>query len=344
MKGRQRLWWVLGGVFLLFCVGFMLAAYRFGWSATGFLNKSLWDWLQLLFVPILLTIGGFWLNQIQKSREEKTTQERGQIERQIANDNQREAALQVYIDKMSELLLEKDLRGSAQDDEVRKIARVRTLTILLHLDVDGVRKRRVLHFLYESDLIEKEKPIISLDGADLRWADLHRANLNKINFLGTHLSEAVPDDEHRGKFLEKTLIQFEEALSELFEVKKEQFLDEVARSRDDLGGVALSGVNLKKADLFRANLGGADLSRANLVEADLSLAYLSKANLRGAKLDFADLRWADLNGANLDGAYISRVDLSRANLKDAKNITTEELEKQAKSLKGAIMPDGSKHP
>src|SRR5436305_9808740 len=34
-------------------------------------SKTLWDWLQLLIVPIILAVGGFWLNQIQKDREEK---------------------------------------------------------------------------------------------------------------------------------------------------------------------------------------------------------------------------------------------------------------------------------
>jgi hypothetical protein len=28
------------------------------------LTKTLWDWLQLLIVPIMLAIGGFWLNQM----------------------------------------------------------------------------------------------------------------------------------------------------------------------------------------------------------------------------------------------------------------------------------------
>ena len=342
MLAKLRSWWkkirkplVVIASLVVVIVLLILTGYRYTW--TGFLNKTLWDWLQLLIVPILLAIGGFWLNQIQKSREEKTTEQRGQIERAIADDNQREAALQVFIDKMSELLLEKNLRGSAQDDEVRKIARVRTLTVLLHLD--GVRKRRVLQFLYESGLIEKEKPIISLDGADLRWADLRRANLNKTSFLGTHLSEVYPDEEtssDKSGILDKFIMQYEVLASELFDRKKELYLDEVARSRDDLGGVALSGANLKKANLFRANLAGVDLSRANLGQADLGRAYLSKANLSKANLFEADLSGADLGGADLGLA-----DLRFANLRNAK-VITEQL-KIAKSLKGATMPDGSKH-
>jgi len=83
-------------------------------------GKTLWDWLQLLIIPVVLAIGGFWLNQLQKSREERTTEQRAktereaaakrdQTERDIALDNQRETALQEYIDKLSELLLKEHL-------------------------------------------------------------------------------------------------------------------------------------------------------------------------------------------------------------------------------------------
>ena len=96
----------------------------------------------------MLAIGAFWLNQLQKNRDERVTAQRDKTERDIAADNQREAALQAYLDKMSELLLEKKLRNSAEEDEVRKIARVRTLTLLPRLD--AIRKRSILQFLYET--------------------------------------------------------------------------------------------------------------------------------------------------------------------------------------------------
>jgi hypothetical protein len=62
---------------------------------------------------------------------------RNQTEREIAQDNQREAALQEYIDKMSELLLEKDLRKSGMDAEVRTIAQ----PVEKHKIVDAKRMR-----------------------------------------------------------------------------------------------------------------------------------------------------------------------------------------------------------
>ena len=41
---------------------------------------------------------------------------------------------------------------------------------------------------------------------------------------------------------------------------------------------------------------------------------------------------------------LCRANLGGANLKDVRGITVEELKKQAKSIKGAIMPDGKIHP
>src|SRR5712692_11090556 len=96
---------------------------------TGFARKTLWDWLQLLIIPSVLTFGVWWLTRLQQQHDQKLAEKRAQTEREISLDNQHEAALQAYIDNMS-ALLEKDLRDPVELDKVRKIARVRTLTVL----------------------------------------------------------------------------------------------------------------------------------------------------------------------------------------------------------------------
>ena len=45
-----------------------------------------------------------------RKQTEKIEQQRAKAEREIAEDNQREAALQAYINEMSELLLHENLR------------------------------------------------------------------------------------------------------------------------------------------------------------------------------------------------------------------------------------------
>jgi uncharacterized protein YjbI with pentapeptide repeats len=243
-------------------------------------GKTLWDWLQLLIIPAVLAVAGYVINLTisrgeqaateQRSKSEsEAAEKRAETEREIATDNQREAALQAYLDKMSELLLEKKLRDSTQKDEIQRVARIQTLTVLRGLD--SIRKAIVIQFLYESDLIYTNKCIIGLSGANLSEAKLRRANL--------------------------------------------------------------SGVRLNGADL-----GGADLSRASLLESSLQFANLTETDLSGADLTAANLSLAHFSGTKLSGA-----DLRNAILKDSHGITIEELEKQAKSLEGTIMPDGSIH-
>ncbi|MGZ3623664.1 MAG: pentapeptide repeat-containing protein [Ktedonobacteraceae bacterium] len=143
-----------------------------------FKGQTLWDWLQLLIIPVVLALGGYLF-----------TYTTGRTEREIASDRQCEEALQAYIDKISELLLEKQLRQSAPEDEVRKIARVRTLTVLPRLD--NKRQKSVLQFLHESGLIDNINPVVDMKGADLKNADLKYFHLTGANLVEADLSEAT---------------------------------------------------------------------------------------------------------------------------------------------------------
>jgi len=119
-----------------------------------------------------------------------------------------------------------------------------------------------------------------------------------------------------------------------------------------LSGADLRGADLKESFLRDANLRGADLSGANLSEADLSGADLSEADLNGAILNGARLGSARQIVVLPDGgakpakphpADLRQADLSHADLTEALGWTHEQLD-SAKSLEGATMPDGSKHP
>jgi pentapeptide repeat protein len=156
----------------------IFGGYFFNWSWTGITTKTLWDWLQLLGVlaiPVVVGFGAGWF-----------TTRQGKIADAENKANQRETALQAYIDKMSELLLHEKLRDSAEEDEVRKVARVRTLTILPRLDAK--RKYHVLQFLYESGLIDKDRCIIDLSGGGSKG--VYGADLDGVNLVGVTLSGA----------------------------------------------------------------------------------------------------------------------------------------------------------
>src|SRR6266852_5825759 len=90
-------WLFLGGSLIV--VFLIWAAYRFAWPGTGFRGKTVWDWLSLLIVPLALALVALIFNRATTSTE-----------RQIALDKRRDDLLREYLDRMSELLLEKGLR------------------------------------------------------------------------------------------------------------------------------------------------------------------------------------------------------------------------------------------
>jgi Pentapeptide repeats (8 copies) len=101
------------------------------------------------------------------------------------------------------------------------------------------------------------------------------------------------------------------------------------------GGATISG------EQQRSQYGAGDI--VSLAMADLHGAILRRALLPDATLAFADLRGAILGGAKLVGAKLVGAELSGAFLTDAKGVSNEELERQAKSLEGATMPNGQKY-
>ena len=186
----------------ILALGIYLNYIRIAWNFqawSGLQGKTLWDVLQLAIIPLVLAVGGYLFSQTQKNRDQKITDQRAKVEREIATDRAQENLLQAYLDRMTELLLEKGLRSSEVQSEVRAVARSRTLAVLRGLD--GIRKGLLLRFLYESQLIEKDKVVVSLIGADLseanlRDAYLHDAGLYGANLRGADLSEANLRDAH----------------------------------------------------------------------------------------------------------------------------------------------------
>jgi uncharacterized protein YjbI with pentapeptide repeats len=355
-------WFVLAVAFVVLLIVLVVLAWM-GRIETGFgvyipdpaiqptptRAKTLWDWMDLLLVPLVLAVGAAFFAWLTNKRQRETAEQRLREQRRIEHDRVRAAALQTYLDCMTELL-QAGLRTSEPDDETRHIARVQTLATLRQLD--GERKGWLLRFLYESNLIGKHPVLVlrgaDLDGADLRGADLSGANLGgaslaQAHLQGTNLSWAML---HGARLAGAVLHGAHLVLADLREA--------------DLRGAKLQGANLSWAKLRGARLDDAtqldakwrivwsivnhggverDLQGIDAVGADLHATDLGRADLRGANLAMALLTMARLQGANLGGAELHGADLRGANLHGAR-VTREQLA-VAESFQGAILPDGA---
>lgn len=292
----------------------------------GFRERSGFEWMQFaVSIAVTLLLGGLTWKQGQINIQQNQNAEKSRIQQEeLAKQNHFDEILSNYLNQITYLMVEGDLRQSNEGSEARSAARAITLNALRQLDgnQNGNRKGELLKFLYEADLIggcqstsevTKVCPAIvelseaKLDGATyerplfIAGADLDQARLRNAYLPGIWLDKA----EMNGVRLEGAV------------------LTGAILTDAQMEGANLTGVQLASARLHRANLTKAILEHAVLNGAKLQGAILTEANLEGAQLQGATLTKANLKGAILQGA-----DLRGANLSEAKL--------QGANLKGAI--------
>jgi uncharacterized protein YjbI with pentapeptide repeats len=325
-------------------------------------KKSLWDFLDLLIVPLALAIIGFGFAAQQQARQTQIENQRDERAQAVEDQRAQNVALQAYLDQMNHLMLEEGLLGSKEGETVFTLAKARTTTALAQLG--GEHNQAVTRFLSESGLLREPALLAKADlpDAKLHKAVLEEAYLGDTNLRGANLTDAVlvhadfsakekvgggtqtiTADLPKADLSRATLLGAD--LSEC--LLKEATLTDATLQSADLRGADLQGADLSHAALQRADLSPATVpgyppgllpkEPTNLTDADLSHAALQEANLSSAVLQNATLTNADLTKTNLRDAYLSDADLSEATGWTMEQVTA------ARSLKGATMPNGQKY-
>jgi uncharacterized protein YjbI with pentapeptide repeats/cellulose biosynthesis protein BcsQ len=257
-----------------------------------------------------------WVDQVvveESTRQEVLAQYEGKDT--VPPSSEQDKILEDYFNWMRRLLRDERLRELDRENLVRIDTRARTLTILGKLDNN--RKRDLLRFLHEANLIKRqdptgssEYPVIGLGDADLSKANLEYMDLSNDSLYGikaekTNLSYAnlIHVDLHSSDLVAANLANA-------------GLLNAYLRDASLTNAVLINAL-LANADLRAAELTGANLSQANLSGAHLNVARLRLANLGGADLGGSDLTEADLSETNLSGASLSDANLARANLRQA---------------------------
>jgi uncharacterized protein YjbI with pentapeptide repeats len=287
------------------------------WQRTGFAGKTLWDWLQLLIVPLVLALAAFALNAAQADRDREQDVRQAAQERRVAEDRAREDALRSYLQQISDLITDHGLssashRGTGLD--VRTLARTLTVTTLRRLDAE--RKSLVLRFLLEGDLItgtttwlkspdgrvpiETRLPQVSLAGADLQGVAVPR-------FLQRRTGPNA-----RGQY-EVVAASFQGA-----DLRDADFRE------THLNGVSLLNADLSGADFRQANLRGADFRFACISRAQFARITVGERGDDAYTVDFAAVRGRDVDfsGADLTDATFVNARLTEVNLESAKTTRT----------------------
>lgn len=263
------------GVFSAVLAAITVAGYLRVWTWTGLVQapdgaksntKTLWDWLQLLIVPLVLAAGAYGINSAQTSRDRKHADERAVQQDRVAAEGRRDEALRAYLQQMSGLIANNDL-PSDKHPSISALAATLTTTVLRQLD--GERKGIVVQFVVDAGLMSK--PVLDLYRANMRGAKLDGAFLENVKFGGVDL---------RGADLHGAII------------------DSTDFSASNLQGVDLSDAgpiaDKKPADFGSTCLTGARFSRATLDGASFKDAEGRDVGFAKASLDDADFKNARL--------------------------------------------------
>jgi hypothetical protein len=174
------------GILILIGVG-----YRFEWTGFGERDrektetgeiqrrKTLWDWMSLLLVPLMIAGIASWFTWWQNNSQQALG---ARQQAQLAESQAQYSALQSYIDQMSQLIDERDLLSSGEGEFVFTLAQTRTTTTITQLD--GEQNQIVTRFLSGSGLLRKPALLAKVG---LPEAKLHKAVLQNANLAGTYL-------------------------------------------------------------------------------------------------------------------------------------------------------------
>lgn len=350
---NYRQWWKRNWWWLLICLTAFVTIYVMftvgNWAPwMGFRGKIVWEWLQLLGVPLTLAVLGYFLQQQEQRR---------------SRDEAKDEILDVYFDRLSALLVDqnllaistklytndKDNQDSQYDgdlfpeekelivkdgdalrsqivspeqqelfDSAIDVVRARTLSILRRFQGDYERKTSVIQFLIEAEVISKARLNLSysdLSEAILAGGRLEGAILTGANLTGTNLEQARLEGANlTGANLTGAILtgaRLERAnLSRVY-------LEGGYFTRVYIAGAYLEGAYLTSGQLTRIYIEGTCLSWANLTGANLEGANLEGVRLEGATLTGANLEGARLEGVTLTGAYLHRANFRGANLTGA---------------------------
>ena len=271
---------------ILTVVGIVAVAYRGKWSWTGFVGtrstkpperKTLWNWLELLIVPLALAGIGLSVN----ARDNRQQRQRADADQALAATLAARTRSTPISHRCPSCCAETGSSGRPPGSEVAVLARTLTLTALRRLD--GARKGEVVRFLAEARLVRSPRPIIDLRDADLTHVALRDARLDNVSAANADIRAA----DFSGAQLE-----------------------DASFAGADLRRARFVASDLRRSDFSRGDLRGADFPDAWIFSVSFAKSCLTGTNFRGATLG-ADASRNIIGGelTNFAGALGHHVDM-----------------------------------
>ncbi|MEM8721809.1 MAG: pentapeptide repeat-containing protein [Cyanobacteria bacterium P01_G01_bin.39] len=300
------------------------------WS--GFSDRTTWQWLDLLIVPLVLIVAAYSLDINETRRQTNNTN--------IEYENQ---LVLSYLEQVRNLLLNQDyvLEENSHFSDIHKDTKrksIESLTISVLSNVREERKKLIINFLRNTELITLDSDLakksgsgldtyISLRGADLTNIDFKNEELRNINFRGSFLygsdfsnADLRKSDfnyalfDKRVKFNRANLkgAKFDDAVV-IFDKNKKtslgfsDFLELINKQRRHLlkkyKNTTYENLNFSEIDLS-----GVDFTKSAFVNSIFRKTNLEESNLTSVVFNKTKIKETNLIKAKLGGANFSEAE------------------------------------
>lgn len=231
-------------------------------SKNGPEPKKLWDWLDLLIIPISVGLVGWIYKDYEKSKESKKEYE-----------NKQNEILDSYFRVISDLIIKSNLLNNDLNEESKIIARTRTIVAIENLS--GDRKGQVLQFLHESNLIGNG--VVDLIGGNFRNSEVSGIVLRNITIKGVYFSNS----EFVKTFLDNSDFTSCDFSNTNFD---QSSLENTNFSYTKLVNSKLTNIDLRTINFEGCDLENADLSNSKILQSQLDKIF-KKENINLTKTE-----------------------------------------------------------
>jgi len=282
-------------------------------------QKYIWDWLDLLVVPVVLALGGILITFINEINNREIAAYQRHLDRDLDLSNKQKdfdlqesmhqiRLLSEYLSNMSKLMLDYKLRQKRKS--VRDIANAWTINAMMNLNKDN--KGEALRFLYNSDLISGNNPVVNvsemdfsetilkasnLSGANLSGIILNNSDLNKTNLSGTNLTNAKLSDADLS----------------------EAIINDINFTSAEGSSIILSDCNIHNLEVHRVKFPGAILENVNIYNSSFN-----RANFRELLVKDSDISEFSFNNCELQESYIDSSELLHTRINNSQ-LTSSKL-------------------
>lgn len=280
-------------------------------------SKTLWDWLQLLLVPIILILGGFWLNRSESRHSLEMQKSINDTNLSIEKERFEDGILNSYINDIAQMIINSDT-AKLRTNRIMAVYKIKTLTTLNRLNSE--RRNYLIQFLVDSKMLNYWDFLSDFKNIHVSGIFFNDVSFDDFKFIGSSISSSrffsCSIQSSKSSHSDFTSSMFNDMKINIFDISSSKFI------QSSLVKVIFSECKIKDSKFYGSKIQHSSLGNSTIESSDLSCSTISNTNFSDTKFYCCDF----IRSSIKDSSFID-VDFWNVNFSNTEliNVTIENL-------------------